>query len=495
MIGISTIGNATLIAYDKSPILSTDPWFGDIDPAYFGSWITTHTFPKYLQEDVFNSKYIWFSHGHPDHLNPESIKKLLGKKLLLPDHVGSRIYKDLIKENFSVDILPDRKWVQLSTNIKVLCITTIIQDAILLVDVNGKLFVNMNDASLRHCYAERFIRNIVKSYSQSYLLALSGYGDTDMINFSNISEFRYELKDSKKIFKDYTNDKYIEQLEALMHDSMYKMTDAIIENEKINNRVDVYKKYIENLINNHNSKQYVNYKQEPSSQKYIYPSIKEHDIFFCYNDIPYNSITSIFFDDIMKIGPIIDIEEESPYDIYEYQFLKYSPNFKRFLKESYEQFLESAEYKEIVLEDSKLNKMYTVYEMKDVNNYIKDRLIEKTYYDILQSIRTKISKLLNNERKRIEQKDIIPKKTGGAKPEHKGEFKLKLSLRDKVMCELEMKDKPRLYEVIGKKKNQFIIYDDNYTTIDLEQKLMTFNIKEEIVKKLLEYNPSINYKR
>ncbi len=183
MIGISTIGNATLIAYDDSPILSTDPWFGDSDPAYFGSWITSHVFPKNLQEDVLNSKYIWFSHGHPDHLNPESIKKLLGKKLLLPDHIGSRIYKDLIKENFTVDILPDRKWVQLSANIKVLCITTIIQDAILLVDVNGKLFVNMNDASLRHCYAERFIRNIVKSYSQSYLLALSGYGDTDMINF------------------------------------------------------------------------------------------------------------------------------------------------------------------------------------------------------------------------------------------------------------------------------------------------------------------------
>jgi hypothetical protein len=37
MIGISTIGNATLIAYDNSPILATDPWFGDSDPAYFGN--------------------------------------------------------------------------------------------------------------------------------------------------------------------------------------------------------------------------------------------------------------------------------------------------------------------------------------------------------------------------------------------------------------------------------------------------------------------------
>ena len=55
MIGVSTIGNATLIAYDEKPIISTDPWFGDTDPAYFGSWITSHVFPKNLQDDVFNS--------------------------------------------------------------------------------------------------------------------------------------------------------------------------------------------------------------------------------------------------------------------------------------------------------------------------------------------------------------------------------------------------------------------------------------------------------
>ena len=62
-----------------------------------------------------------------------------------------------------------------------MCITTIIQDAILLLDVNGKLFVNLNDAGSRHC--TRFIRNIVNDYSESYLLSLSGYGDADMINF------------------------------------------------------------------------------------------------------------------------------------------------------------------------------------------------------------------------------------------------------------------------------------------------------------------------
>ena len=98
MIGVSTIGNATLIAYDKKPVLATDPWFGDTDPAYFGSWVLSHVFPKNLKQDVFNSEYIWFSHGHPDHLNSASLKRLYGKKILLPDHVGSRIYEGLIQK-------------------------------------------------------------------------------------------------------------------------------------------------------------------------------------------------------------------------------------------------------------------------------------------------------------------------------------------------------------------------------------------------------------
>ena len=56
MQSISTIGNATLIAYDHGdPILSTDPWFGDEDDAYFGSWTLSHEFPFRYKQDVLDS--------------------------------------------------------------------------------------------------------------------------------------------------------------------------------------------------------------------------------------------------------------------------------------------------------------------------------------------------------------------------------------------------------------------------------------------------------
>jgi hypothetical protein len=181
MLGVSTTGNATLIAYDDKPILATDPWFGDENPAYFGSWGLSHRIPPDCKRDILNAKYIWFSHGDPDHLNGDSLQQLRGKHILLADHVGGRIAHDLRAQGCDVTILPDREWVDLSPRIRVFCITTMIQDSVLLIEVNKRLFANLNDAGSRDCTL--LIRKIAAEYEHSYLLCLSGYGDADMINF------------------------------------------------------------------------------------------------------------------------------------------------------------------------------------------------------------------------------------------------------------------------------------------------------------------------
>lgn len=179
---ITTIGNASLIAYESDkPIFAADPWLGDEDECYFGSWNLSHKIPSHLKKDIFQSQFIWFSHGHPDHLNPDSLKKLKGKEILLPDHVGSRIASGLLEKDFKVEILPDRVWVKISKEIRVMCITTLSQDSILLLEINESLFINLNDAGSRG--ATSFIKNISKNYKKTYLLCLSGYGDADMINF------------------------------------------------------------------------------------------------------------------------------------------------------------------------------------------------------------------------------------------------------------------------------------------------------------------------
>ena len=181
MIGAQTIGNATLIAYDDSrPILSTDPWLGSTDFAYFGSWSLNYEIPDNLKKDILNSKYIFFSHGHPDHLNPDSLHNFKNSKIIIGDHLGKRIFSELTEQGFNVSILQEKKWINLSKNISIISLSTKIQDTILLIKIKNDIFINLNDAGPQYV---KFIKKINKSFKRRFLLSISGWGDADMINF------------------------------------------------------------------------------------------------------------------------------------------------------------------------------------------------------------------------------------------------------------------------------------------------------------------------
>ena len=179
-IGFETIGNATLIAWDHVPVLVTDPWI--VGGAYFGSWGLSHEIPPDQADAIRRARYVWLSHGHPDHMSNESLVLLKGKQLLLPDHAGARIVNDLLGGGYECQVLRDREWVSLSPRIKVMCTADYNQDAVLLVDINGRLVVNQNDASALG--AQRFVRGVVKNYPTSFLLRLSSRcSDADMLNY------------------------------------------------------------------------------------------------------------------------------------------------------------------------------------------------------------------------------------------------------------------------------------------------------------------------
>ena len=78
-------------------------------------------------------------------------------------------------------VLQDGVWTSLSENLRVCSIGDYFQDAILLVDLGGRLLVNSNDAGNNG--AAPFVQRTVQDYDVSFLLALTGYGDADMINF------------------------------------------------------------------------------------------------------------------------------------------------------------------------------------------------------------------------------------------------------------------------------------------------------------------------
>jgi len=183
-LGFETIGNATLIVHDRGPLLATDPWIEG--PAYFGSWITSHEIPPEQMANVHACKYLWISHGHPDHLSHASLAGLRDKRILLPDHFGlrgGRIARDLRADGFDVTVLEDGVWTPLSDRVRVLSIGDVQQDAILLVDLDGHLLVDTNDAM--EIGAGALVKRTVAEYDRSFLLCLTGYGDADMLNFWN----------------------------------------------------------------------------------------------------------------------------------------------------------------------------------------------------------------------------------------------------------------------------------------------------------------------
>src|SRR5689334_13181622 len=178
-VGFETMGNATVLVSDGGPLLVTDPWLGG--DAYFGSWGLSHPITPEQLERVMQTRYVWVSHGHPDHLDPRSLERLRGKHVLLPDHVGGRIAQFLRDAGHDVRVLPDRQWVRVSPRVRICSISDYNQDAVLLVDVNGRLVVDLNDAQDSGWW--HFVRKVVRDSDRSFLLALSGWGDADMINF------------------------------------------------------------------------------------------------------------------------------------------------------------------------------------------------------------------------------------------------------------------------------------------------------------------------
>ncbi|HUB10796.1 MAG TPA: hypothetical protein VMB34_02480 [Acetobacteraceae bacterium] len=177
-----TLGNASVMVFDEDhPVLATDPWF--VGTCYFGSWALDHALTPEQIENFRNADYLWISHGHPDHLHDESLALLpRGKRVLLPDHYCDEIATHLKQLGFDVTVLPYRSWFRLSPRVRVLCVDNVNQDAILAIEADGSLILNLNDSPL--CGEFHFLHRLVRAYPRqnTYLLALCSV-DADMFNF------------------------------------------------------------------------------------------------------------------------------------------------------------------------------------------------------------------------------------------------------------------------------------------------------------------------
>ena len=119
MIGFETIGNATVTVFDGlENVLTTDPWING-NP-YFGSWGHKYSIPKEQKENILSAKYIWLSHGHPDHIDSASLGLNKRKIFLIPDHYGDRnFFNDFKNNKFNCRQVKSNEWIKLSKNIRI----------------------------------------------------------------------------------------------------------------------------------------------------------------------------------------------------------------------------------------------------------------------------------------------------------------------------------------------------------------------------------------
>ena len=195
MIGFETIGNATITVFDDLPVLTTDPWING--KPYFGSWSHAYEIPSEQKKNIFNSKFVWLSHGHPDHIDPDSLDLFKEKTFLIADHYGERIFNDLSK-NYKCLKIKSNEWFKISKNIRIKSFADWNQDSSLLIEINKKdIIFNLNDGSALGWSKE--IKKIISQYNNRFLMKLISWGDADMINFYNHhNEFILPLASEKK---------------------------------------------------------------------------------------------------------------------------------------------------------------------------------------------------------------------------------------------------------------------------------------------------------
>ena len=91
------INHSCFILTNNNITLAVDPW---LEGSVFNkSWELLVDTPKSSLGNVKNCDYIWFSHEHPDHFNPQDVKKFpTDKKYLFQKRPGQILYPCSIPE-------------------------------------------------------------------------------------------------------------------------------------------------------------------------------------------------------------------------------------------------------------------------------------------------------------------------------------------------------------------------------------------------------------
>lgn len=128
--------------------LLTDPWL--VGPAFMGSW--THYPPCHVKVDSLKPDAIWISHEHSDHFHEPTLKRFARTiPIYVPDFPNRRMVNRLRELGFTrVVAMPFGQPFDIGGGIRLTCFEPggLWNDAVVLVEIDGFRFLNLNDAGL-----------------------------------------------------------------------------------------------------------------------------------------------------------------------------------------------------------------------------------------------------------------------------------------------------------------------------------------------------------
>lgn len=143
------VNHSCIILSNKNVSLAMDPW---IEGSVFNnSWDLLVKTPDNSIENLKKTKFIWFSHEHPDHFNPSNLK-IFNKNtnFLFQRTKDRRVVNFLSKISCNINELSFNEEFFLDKSFSIRIIPFQYLDSMCLINLNGIKILNLNDCDIKN---------------------------------------------------------------------------------------------------------------------------------------------------------------------------------------------------------------------------------------------------------------------------------------------------------------------------------------------------------
>ena len=210
--------------------LTVDPW---IDGLVFNkSWSLLIETPKESIETLNNSNFIWFSHEHPDHFNPQNIKNLpKNKTYLFQKTKDKRVVKYLSRFSQNVIELDSNNLFKLCNDFSIQVFPFQDLDSFCVIKFGDLTILNLNDCHIKNTKELDFIKRKVGNVDILLIQFSYAIGKTNVNDNQKRREIALEILENINFIIKYLKPSYVIPFASFC---FFSRNDNFYHNDSIN---------------------------------------------------------------------------------------------------------------------------------------------------------------------------------------------------------------------------------------------------------------------